>query len=67
MRIAYLLWHETTNTQQEATMQKERITIALDKELVDRVDRIADTERRSRSNMIEVMIDYYLNTQGKGE
>jgi hypothetical protein len=43
-------------------MAKENRSITLDKELIDKCEKLALERRRSFSNMIEIIIEYYFNS-----
>lgn len=38
-------------------MKKIRITFTIEPELIDKIDRIAEKERRSRSQMIQLLLE----------
>lgn len=40
-------------------MQKEKISVSLSTETLKKLDNLCQSEKRSRSNMIEVIIDCY--------
>ncbi len=42
-------------------IMKENYSFRLDPELVKRVDERAKKEKRSRTNLVEVMMEFYLN------
>ena len=43
-------------TELMADTKKEHVTVRLDPQLINRIERIAREENRTRSNMIEVML-----------
>jgi len=45
---------------------KKNYTFRFDPEMIDKVEEVAKREKRSRTNMIEVMVDAYLEKSDPG-
>lgn len=50
------MWYNRIMPQVMADAKKENTSFRLDPELIQRVDRMAELERRNRTNMVEVVL-----------